>query len=126
MKQFVILFLLIISFNLIAEDTNQSLSSSTNAATTASSSSEGYIINSELMDTFKYGTTSQKISAISRIKKTKNENDISAMVEYYPNEKNNKIKIEIINFFKQNVNDKGKTIIDYCEKRGLLFMFYLS
>ena len=104
MKQFVILFLLIISFNLIAEDTNQSLSSSTNAATTASSSSEGYIINSELMDTFKYGTTSQKISAISRIKKTKNENDISAMVEYYPNEKNNKIKIEIINFFKQNVS----------------------
>ena len=113
MKQFVILFLLIISFNLIAEDTNQSLSSSTNAVTTASSSSEGYIINSELMDTFKYGTTSQKISAISRIKKTKNENDISAMVEYYPNEKNNKIKIAIINFFKQNVNDKGKTIIDY-------------
>ena len=81
MKQFVILFLLIISFNLIAEDTNQSLSSSTNAATTASSSSEGYIINSELMDTFKYGTTSQKISAISRIKKTKNENDISLLAK---------------------------------------------
>ena len=87
MKQFVILFLLIISFSLIAEDTNQSLSSSTNETAAASVSGEGYVINSELMDTFKYGTTSQKISAISRIKKTKNENDISAMVEYYPNEK---------------------------------------
>ncbi len=108
MKQFVILFLLIISFNLIAQDTNQTSSSPTNEA-----ASSGYVVNEELINTFKYGTTSQKISAISRIKKTKNENDISAMVEYYPNEKNNKIKIEIINFFKQNVNDKGKTIIDY-------------
>ena len=95
MKQFVILFLLIISFNLIAQDTNQTLSSTTNETAL---SSESYAVNDELINTFKYGTTSQKISAIS---------------EYYPNEKNNKIKIEIINFFKQNVNDKGKTIIDY-------------
>ena len=110
MKRFVILFLLIISFSLIAQTTNEASLSSTNEAV---SSNEGYVVNDELINTFKYGTTSQKISAISRIKKTKNENDISAMVEYYPNEKNNKIKIEIINFFKQNVNDKGKTIIDY-------------
>ena len=110
MKRFVILFLLIISFSLIAQTTNEALSSSTNET---AASNESYQINDELINTFKYGTTSQKISAISRIKKTKNENDISTMVEYYPNEKNNKIKIEIINFFKQNVNDKGKTIIDY-------------
>ena len=64
MKQFVILFLLIISFNLIAQDTNQTLSSTTNETAL---SSESYAVNDELINTFKYGTTSQKISAISRI-----------------------------------------------------------
>ena len=104
MKKFIVL-LFIISINLISQETNNTeiLTSSTNTSSS----------NDELMNTFKYGTTSQKIAAISKIKKTKDDYDISIMVEHYPNEKNNKIKMEIITFFKQNINDNAKTIIDY-------------
>ena len=54
MKRFVILFLLIISFSLIAQTTNEALLSSTNET---AASNESYQINDELINTFKYGTT---------------------------------------------------------------------
>ncbi|WP_295160239.1 HEAT repeat domain-containing protein [uncultured Brachyspira sp.] len=63
--------------------------------------------------TFKYGTPSQKIAAISKIKRTKNEADIAMIANHYPEEMNSGVKSEIINFFKQNKNDNAKIIIEY-------------
>lgn len=70
----------------------------------------------EYEKTFKYGTPTQKIAAISKIKRTKNEADILMIANHYPEEMNNRVKSEIINFFKQNKNDNAKIIIEYAIK----------
>ena len=38
------------------------------------------------------------------------------LASHYPEEKNNRVKSEIINFFKQNKNDNAKSIIEYAIK----------
>ncbi len=84
--------------------------------------------------TFKYGTPSQKIAAISKIKRTKNEADIAMIANHYPEEMNSGVKSEIINFFKQNKNDNAKIIIEYAiedenesvRKDAYYFLFFLS
>ncbi len=105
---FIILFFtFLFNFEIFAE-------SPTNEAHT--SSAETVSVNAEYEKAFKFGTPTQKIATIAKIKRTKNEADIIMIANHYPEEMNTRVKNEIINFFKQNKNDNAKSIIEYAIK----------
>ena len=106
---FTILFLIAVSFSAFSQ-TNETKNTSSAAETTS------YLPNTEYENAFKYGTPSQKIATIGKIRRTKNEADIAMLASYYPEEMNNRVKTEIINFFKQIKNDNAKSIIEYAIK----------
>ncbi|OEJ15850.1 hypothetical protein BFL38_10345 [Brachyspira hampsonii] len=109
----ILLFTILINFEAFSESpTNEA---PTTAPTISTNTSSG-LINPEYEKAFKYGTPTQKISTIAKIKRTKNEADIAMLANHYPEEKNNRVKSEIINFFKQNKNDNAKAVIEYAIK----------
>ena len=109
---FIFLFTAIINFQIFAESPTNEAPTAPVTETNASSVSSG-LVNAEYEKAFKYGTPTQKIATIAKIKRTKNEADIAMIANHYPEEKNNRVKSEIINFFKQNKNDNAKTVISY-------------
>ena len=107
MRKIIFIFLLCISLEMFAQTTTPEISP--DPTTNASLG----LPNPEFEKTFKYGTPSQKIATIGKIKNTKNEADIAMIANHYPEEMNNRVKSEIINFFKQVKNDNAKSIIEY-------------
>ena len=107
MRKIIFIFLLCISFELFSQETTPEISPEPTTNTSVG------LANPDFEKTFKYGTPSQKIATIGKIKNTKNEADIAMLASHYPEEMNNRVKSEIINFFKQVKNDNAKSIIEY-------------
>lgn len=111
-----LLLTILINFKAFSESpTNEAPTAPTVSTNTSTTESSG-LINAEYEKAFKFGTPNQKIATIAKIKRTKNEADIAMLASHYPEEKNNRVKSEIINFFKQNKNDNAKSIIEYAIK----------
>ncbi|KLI32042.1 HEAT repeat domain-containing protein [Brachyspira hyodysenteriae] len=111
-----LLFTILINFTAFSESpTNEAPTAPTISTNTSAAETSG-MLNAEYEKAFKYGTPTQKIATIAKIKRTKNEADIAMLANHYPEEKNNRVKSEIINFFKQNKNDNAKAIIEYAIK----------
>lgn len=87
-------------------------------------------INEELLNTLKYGTSSQKTSIVSRVGKSKNHSEMDALIEHYPNELNVNVKIEIIKLFSRYNYKNAKSIILFAlddeDKRILKEAYNLS
>lgn len=104
MKKYTLIFCLALFFNIsyfiFAEEPSLQVAEAVSVA------------NEEYINAFKYGTPTQKISVISKIKKSKNKADIAILSEYYPKEFNSQVKIEILVFFKQVKDENAKQVID--------------
>lgn len=114
---FLVLFFTQFSLNL--ESQNTTLPSGTAPAPISEKKEEiknDNIPSEDFVKTFKYGTPTQKMSTISRIKTSRREADIKLLSEHFIEETNPQIKIEIIRFFSQVKNDYAKTVINYAIK----------
>lgn len=95
--KYIFIFFSIFAFNLLSQE------QSTNSVSALD----------EYTKAFKFGTPTQKLSAITKIKRSKKDDEFALLVEHYPNEANNRVKSEIIEVFKQVKNDNAKSIIEY-------------
>ena len=75
------------------------------------SNEESKTVNEEILNTLKYGTSSQKASIISSVGKSKNHSEMDILIEHYPNELNTDVKIEIIKLFSRYNYENAKSII---------------
>lgn len=120
MKKYIVTFFIFISLSVFTQTAMQSGESSPDYIpnVTQEKEQEKEIsseigANEEYVKAFKYGTPSQKLSTISRIKIGRSDLDIALLAEFYPKESNPKVKMEILNLFKQVKNENAKRIIDY-------------
>ena len=112
MKNIILSLLFLITFEAFSQTATNgttTVAADTNAATVG-------LVNSDYEKAFEYGTPTQKIATIGKIRRTKNEADIAMLASHYPEEMNNRVKTEIINFFKQIKNDNAKSVIEYAIK----------
>ncbi|MEI0540563.1 HEAT repeat domain-containing protein, partial [Brachyspira pulli] len=113
MKNIILSLLFLITFEAFSQTaTNET----TAAADTNASAATAGLVNSDYEKAFEYGTPTQKIATIGKIRRTKSEADIAMLASHYPEEMNNRVKTEIINFFKQIKNDNAKSVIEYAIK----------
>ena len=68
-------------------------------------------INEDILNTLKYGTSSQKTSIISSIAKSKNHSEMDTLIKHYPNELNPAVKISIIKLFSRYNYESAKSIV---------------
>lgn len=115
MINIIFIFLFFINIRLFSQTNTGQQTNNTNI-TSYNYTNSIVLANPEYKNTFEYGTPSQKISAIAKIRRTKNEDDITILANHYPKEMNNRVKIEIITFFKQIKNNNAKNIIEYAIK----------
>ena len=114
MKNIILSLLFLITFEAFSQTaTNET---ATAAADTNASAATAGLVNSDYEKAFEYGTPTQKIATIGKIRRTKSEADIAMLASHYPEEMNNRVKTEIINFFKQIKNDNAKSVIEYAIK----------
>ena len=114
MKNIILSLLFLITFEAFSQTATNEIATNTAVSTNLNTSSG--LVNSDYEKAFKYGTPSQKIATIAKIRRTKAEADIAMIANHYPEEMNNRVKSEIINFFKQIKNDNAKTVIEYAIK----------
>lgn len=111
MRNIILSLLFLITF----EAFSQTATNETTTATDTNAAAAG-LVNSDYEKAFEYGTPTQKIATIGKIRRTKSEADIAMLASHYPEEMNNRVKTEIINFFKQIKNDNAKSVIEYAIK----------
>ena len=91
-----LLLTILINFKAFSESpTNEAPTAPTVSTNTSTTESSG-LINAEYEKAFKFGTPTQKIATIAKIKRTKNEADIAMLASHYPEEKNNRVEKMLI------------------------------
>lgn len=82
------------------------------AGATKSADNSNTQANEEIISAFKYGTPSQKLSAISRIKKSeKTDANTDLLIKHFSNELDSNVRIEIIKFFAKSKYDNVQDLI---------------